>query len=115
MSDSVIIIPTYNEIENIDKMTRKIMSLEKDFHVLYVDDSSPDGTADEIRKLQIEFPNSSRFIRPLSGSSEFIRGLERWCLWIEDNELEIAYSIPFIKERIESVRIFRENGGKCVN
>ena len=56
MSDSVIIIPTYNEIENIDKMTRKIMSLEKDFHVLYVDDSSPDGTADEIRKLQIEFP-----------------------------------------------------------
>ena len=56
MSDSVIIIPTYNEIENIEKMTRKVMSLEKDFHVLYVDDSSPDGTADEVRKLQQEFP-----------------------------------------------------------
>jgi len=58
VSDSIIIIPTYNEIENIEKMTRKIMSLKKDFHVLFVDDSSPDGTADVIRKLQIEFPNS---------------------------------------------------------
>ena len=56
MSDSVIIIPTYNEIENIEKMTRKVMSLEKDFHVLYVDDSSPDGTAEAVRKLQQEFP-----------------------------------------------------------
>jgi len=56
VSDSVIIIPTYNEIENIEKMTRKVMSLEKDFHVLYVDDSSPDGTAEAVRKLQQEFP-----------------------------------------------------------
>lgn len=58
MSDSVIIIPTYNEIENVEKMTRKVMSLTKDFHILYVDDSSPDGTADAIRKLQEEFPNA---------------------------------------------------------
>lgn len=58
MSDSVIIIPTYNEIENIEKMTRKVMSLPKDFHILYVDDSSPDGTADKIRELQKEFPGA---------------------------------------------------------
>lgn len=56
MSDSIVIIPTYNEIENVDRMTRKVMSLEKDFHILYVDDGSPDGTADAIRKLQQEFP-----------------------------------------------------------
>ncbi len=56
MSDSVVIIPTFNEKENVEKMTRKMMSLEKDFHVLYVDDSSPDGTADIIRSLQEEFP-----------------------------------------------------------
>lgn len=56
MSDSVVIIPTYNEIENVEKMTRKVMSLEKDFHILYVDDGSPDGTADAIKKLQTEFP-----------------------------------------------------------
>lgn len=56
MSDSVVIIPTYNEIENVEKMTRKVMSLEKDFHILYVDDGSPDGTADAIKQLQTEFP-----------------------------------------------------------
>ena len=55
MSDSVVIIPTFNEKENVESMTRKVMSLEKDFHVLFVDDSSPDGTADIIRTLQKEF------------------------------------------------------------
>ena len=48
MSDSVIIIPTYNEIENVENMTRTVMAFEKDFHILYVDDNSPDGTADKV-------------------------------------------------------------------
>ncbi len=56
MSDSVVIIPTYDERENVEKMTRKVMSLEKDFHILYIDDASPDGTADIIRDLMKEFP-----------------------------------------------------------
>ena len=56
MSDSVIIIPTYNEIENVESMTRTVMAFEKDFHILYVDDNSPDGTADKIIELQAEFP-----------------------------------------------------------
>ena len=56
MSDSIIIIPTYNEIENVERMTRKVMSLEKDLHILFVDDNSPDGTADQIKTLQLEFP-----------------------------------------------------------
>lgn len=56
MSDSIIIIPTYNEIENVDAMSRKVMSYEKDFHILYVDDNSPDGTAEKIEELQKEFP-----------------------------------------------------------
>lgn len=55
MSDTIIIIPTYNEIENVETMTRTVMSLEKEYHILFVDDSSPDGTADQIRKLQQEF------------------------------------------------------------
>lgn len=57
MSDSVIIIPTYNEKENVENMTRKVMSLPKEFDILYVDDSSPDGTSNIIRTLQKEFPN----------------------------------------------------------
>ena len=55
MSDSVVIIPTYNEIENIESIIRKVFSLEKSFDVLIVDDNSPDRTADTVRKLQIEF------------------------------------------------------------
>tara|TARA_X000001036_G_C20604410_1_gene776307 strand:- start:88 stop:819 length:732 start_codon:yes stop_codon:yes gene_type:complete len=55
MSDSLIIIPTYNEKENIEKMIRKVFSLEKDFHILIVDDGSPDGTSNIVKNLQKEF------------------------------------------------------------
>jgi dolichol-phosphate mannosyltransferase len=56
MSQNLVIIPTYNEIENIEKMVRTIFSLERDFELLIVDDGSPDGTAAEVKKLQKEFP-----------------------------------------------------------
>jgi dolichol-phosphate mannosyltransferase len=56
MSDSLIIIPTYNEKENIEKIIREILSLEKSFHILIVDDGSPDGTATIVKNLQSEFP-----------------------------------------------------------
>ena len=55
MSDSLIIIPTYNEKENIERILRKVFALEKPFHVLIVDDGSPDGTADIVKGLQKEF------------------------------------------------------------
>jgi dolichol-phosphate mannosyltransferase len=58
VSDSLVIIPTYNEIENAESIIRKVFSYEKDFHVLIVDDNSPDGTADVVKKLQNEFSNS---------------------------------------------------------
>jgi dolichol-phosphate mannosyltransferase len=57
MSDSIIIIPTYNEKENIEKMVRKVFSLEKPFDLLVVDDGSPDGTGLIIKNLQQEFPD----------------------------------------------------------
>jgi dolichol-phosphate mannosyltransferase len=57
MSDSIVIIPTYNEKENLEKMVRKVFSLEKAFHILIVDDGSPDGTAEIVKKLQVEFPD----------------------------------------------------------
>ncbi len=56
MSDSIVIIPTYNEKENVENMIRKVMSFEKDYHLLIVDDSSPDGTSTIVKKLQFEFP-----------------------------------------------------------
>lgn len=57
MSDSLIIIPTYNEKENIENIIRKIFSLEKSFEILIVDDKSPDGTANIVQELQNEFPD----------------------------------------------------------
>ena len=56
MSDSIVIIPTYNEEENVENMIRKVMSFEKEYHILFVDDSSPDKTSEIIKKLQSEFP-----------------------------------------------------------
>lgn len=58
MSDSIVIIPTYNEKENVENIIRKVFSLPKKFHVLIVDDGSPDGTAAIVKNLQKEFPNS---------------------------------------------------------
>tara|TARA_B100001142_G_scaffold329905_1_gene395018 strand:- start:213 stop:944 length:732 start_codon:yes stop_codon:yes gene_type:complete len=56
MSDSLIIIPTYNEKENIENIIRKVFSLNKSFHILIVDDGSPDGTASIVKVLKEEFP-----------------------------------------------------------
>lgn len=56
-TDVVVIIPTYNEKENIDAIIRAVFSLEDNFHVLIVDDNSPDGTAAIVKRLQTEFTN----------------------------------------------------------
>lgn len=57
MSDGIVIIPTYNEIENIEAIVRAVFSLHKPFDLLIVDDNSPDQTAAKVRVLQQEFPN----------------------------------------------------------
>ncbi|MEJ7778425.1 MAG: polyprenol monophosphomannose synthase [Daejeonella sp.] len=58
LSDSIVIIPTYNEKENIENIVRQVLSLADAFHVLVVDDGSPDGTADIVRNLQRDYPDS---------------------------------------------------------
>jgi dolichol-phosphate mannosyltransferase len=55
MSGNLVIIPTYNEKENVENMVRTVMSLQPSFDLLIVDDGSPDGTADIVRNLQKEF------------------------------------------------------------
>ena len=55
MSDAIVIIPTYNEIENIESIIRAVFSQQKGFHVLIVDDNSPDGTGKQVKILQQEF------------------------------------------------------------
>lgn len=57
MSDSLIVIPTYNEKENIERILRTIFSLEKEYNVLVIEDNSPDGTAQIVKRLMTEFPD----------------------------------------------------------
>jgi dolichol-phosphate mannosyltransferase len=82
VSDSVIIIPTYNEIENIERMIRKVFSFAQPFHILIVDDGSPDGTADKVKELMTEFPDKL-FIEERQGKlglgTAYIHGF-RWAL-----------------------------------
>ena len=58
MSDALVIIPTYNEKENIELIINAVFEQEKNFHVLVVDDNSPDGTAGIVRSLMEQYPNS---------------------------------------------------------
>ena len=58
MTDSIVIIPTYNEKENIENIIHAVFELEKDFDILIIDDGSPDGTADIVKRMQKEeFPD----------------------------------------------------------
>jgi len=57
VKDSLVVIPTYNEKENIERIIRKVFSLKKEFDVLIVEDNSPDGTAAIVRRLMPEFPD----------------------------------------------------------
>ncbi|MBK9671746.1 MAG: polyprenol monophosphomannose synthase [Bacteroidetes bacterium] len=82
MSDSLVIIPTYNEKENIEKIIRKVFSLPKVFHILIIEDNSPDGTAAIIKKLMTEF-DGRLFIEERKGKlglgTAYIHGF-RWAL-----------------------------------
>ena len=57
MDRKLIIIPTYNEKENIEKMIRAVFSLEGEYHVMIIEDNSPDGTGQIVKRLQQEFPD----------------------------------------------------------
>ncbi|SDL69679.1 polyprenol monophosphomannose synthase [Kriegella aquimaris] len=57
MSDSLVIIPTYNEIENVEAIIQAVFKQEKNFHVLIVDDNSPDGTSSQVKSMQKDFPD----------------------------------------------------------
>lgn len=82
MSDSLVIIPTYNEKENIEKIIRFVFSLPREFHILIVEDNSPDGTADIVKRLMKEFPDKL-FIEERQGKlglgTAYIHGF-KWAL-----------------------------------
>lgn len=82
MADGLVIIPTYNEKENVENIIRAVFSLDQPFHVLIIDDGSPDGTADIVKGLQSEF-NDQLFILERKGKlglgTAYITGF-KWAL-----------------------------------
>lgn len=82
MVDGLVVIPTYNEIENIEAMVRTIFDLNRNFHILVVDDNSPDGTAKVVKDLQTEF-SRALFLEVREGKSglgkAYIHGF-KWAL-----------------------------------
>ena len=56
MAQGIVVIPTFNEIENIEAIVKAVLSLPTSFHVLIVDDNSPDGTPAKVKEMQEEFP-----------------------------------------------------------
>lgn len=83
MSDSIVLIPTYNEKENIENIIRAIFALEKDFHILVIDDGSPDGTASIVKNLISGEFSARLFIEEREGKlglgTAYIHGF-KWAL-----------------------------------
>jgi len=82
VNDSIVIIPTYNECENIEKIIRAVFALEHGFHILVVEDNSPDGTAAIVKRLQDEFPERLYMIErtgKLGLGTAYIAGF-KWAL-----------------------------------
>ena len=82
MDKKLVIIPTYNEKENIEAIIRKVFSLDGEFHVLVIDDGSPDGTAGIVKGLQAEFPERLHLIErsgKLGLGTAYLTGF-RWAL-----------------------------------
>lgn len=92
VSDSLIIIPTYNEKENIEAIIRKVFSLDKEFDLLIVEDNSPDGTANIVKRLITEFPDRL-FIEERKGKlglgTAYIHGFK----WALDHGYEFVFEM----------------------
>jgi dolichol-phosphate mannosyltransferase len=78
----IVIIPTYDEIENIEQMLKTIFEIDEEMHVLIVDDNSPDGTAQKVEELQVDYGSNLHLLKRLSKKglgTAYISGF-KWCL-----------------------------------
>ncbi|MCX6274972.1 MAG: polyprenol monophosphomannose synthase [Bacteroidetes bacterium] len=92
MSTSLVIIPTYNEKENVEKMVRKIFSLPHDFHLLIIDDGSPDGTGAIVKNLQKEFDGRLHLLErsgKLGLGTAYITGFK----WAIDKKYDFVFEM----------------------
>lgn len=109
MSDALVIIPTYNEIENIEKMIHTVMGLEDGFDLLVIDDGSPDGTADAVRRCMETYPGRL-FLETRQGKlglgTAYIHGF-RWAL-ARDYGFVIEMDADFSHNPADLTRLYHE-------
>ena len=82
MCDAVVIIPTYNEIDNVELIIKAVFAQDHEFHILIVDDNSPDGTGSKVQELQMEFPDKLHLLNREAKNGlgrAYIAGFQ-WCL-----------------------------------
>lgn len=107
MSNGIIIIPTFNEIENIERLIRNIFSLQRKFHILVVDDNSPDHTAAKVKELQAEY-FGSLFLEERPGKqglgTAYIHGF-KWAL-AHDYEFVFEMDADFSHNPNDLIRLY---------
>lgn len=110
LKDVKNINPYLSEGSNIT-LPRRGQPISKISKMVYGNKSTDDGqlflSTEEKNGLLNSYPEANHFVKKLVGAIELIRGLERWCLWIEDTDVEIARKIPFIDDRLTKVAEFR--------
>lgn len=109
MSDVLVIIPTFNEIENISKMLDTVMELRDGFHVLVIDDGSPDGTADAVRAKMKEYPDRIHLecrTGKLGLGTAYIHGF-KWALK-RDYQYIIEMDADFSHNPADLTRLYHE-------
>lgn len=107
MAEGLIIIPTFNESENIEKLLRNVFSLQRIFSVLVVDDGSPDGTAGIVEKLMSEFPNDLHLLKRPEKSGlgrAYLAGFE-WAL-SRDYDLIFEMDADFSHNPNDLIRLY---------
>jgi len=117
MSKNLVIIPTYNEIENIEKMIRTVFELPRVFELLIVDDGSPDGTANKVKELQQEFSGKLHIEErkgKLGLGTAYIHGF-KWAL-ARDYDFIFEMDCDFSHNPKDLVRLLEacENGADVV-
>jgi len=106
--ENLVIIPTYNEIENIEAIIRKVMHLDERFDVLIIDDGSPDNTALKVKELQEEYPNELHLIErsgKLGLGTAYIHGFK----WAIEQDYEFIYEMDadFSHNPEDLVRLYK--------
>jgi dolichol-phosphate mannosyltransferase len=92
MNNCIVIIPTYNEIENIESIVRAVLSQHKPFHVLIIDDNSPDRTADKVVMLQAEF-NGRLFLEKRAKKSGLGTAYVHGFKWALQNNYDFVFEM----------------------